>query len=114
MDMRKRNNDSNKALGQNAPFSLKADPSFMALAGNVKAGFRTFDFVAFNAGDGKLTWIIERIVHPNSFEKIAQVSSGKRKTMSYQLPLSGWYRVSLECLDCLSNQKQIFTRTFLT
>ena len=64
--------------------------------------------------EGKLTWIIERIVHPNSFEKIAQVSSGRRKTMSYHLPLSGWYRVSLECLDRLTNQKLIFTRTFLT
>ena len=114
MDMRKRNNDSGKAPGQNAPFSLNAGPSFMALAGNVQAGFRTFDFVAFNAGEGKLTWIIERIVHPNSFEQIAQVSSGRRKTMSYQLPLSGWYRVSLECLDRLTNQKLICTRTFLT
>jgi len=114
MDMRKRNNHSSRTLGQNAPFSLKAGPSFMALAGNVKEGFRTFDFVVFNAGEGKLTWIIERLVHPNSFEEIAQVSAGKRKTMSYQLPLSGWYRVSLQCLDRISNQKQIFSRTLLT
>ena len=112
--MRKRNNHSGKAQGQNAPFSLNAGPSFMALAGNVKAGFRSFDFVALNAAEGKLTWIIERVVHHNSFVHIAQVSAGKRKTMSYQLPLSGWYRVSLECLDRLSNQKYVFTRTFLT
>ena len=36
MDMRKRNNHSSKTLGQNAAFSLKTGPSFMALAGNVR------------------------------------------------------------------------------